>query len=351
MRAITNTGVFEANYLPRNSWKKYGIINANIKRMKTFLVDAVEDYFVDMHGKLPERNFEVMKSPATDKLSMTVCLFDTHFGSHIERVDNDGQNTKVIYSLEISKARVAKVIGRALQEMKERGEKKFDEFNIVLGGDNIEGDGSIYRGQVHHLEVNATYQVTEFVHTMTETLLKISEQYPDMKIRVHGIIGNHGEQRGNPTMNKFTDNYDFASYIHMQNIIGVYQKHGKLKNVALNFETNPTGPILRFEIKGHGFMGLHKYAKNLGTPSAGRNAMSLEKMQNNLKIVLTGHYHQSSINDYGDVKIVRIGSLVGPNSFTDELSIYSPGGEQALIISSKDEPMYSYSPIPLKVGA
>ncbi len=287
-------------------------------------------------------------SASNNKMAMIVAIFDSHFGCVVNRrIPEDPNTWEISYDFNIGKQRMDMLFNSAFAEITRRGKKEFDEIVIVIGGDNCDGDGSIFKSQIHHLEADPMRQIKLFTSALMDNAERCSHFVGQKgSVNMYGVVGNHGEMRGMPTMRPLTDNWDRNAYIWIDSILlRDQEKYNKLTNVKFLHNRAYDHPHLAFRVKGHSFLGVHALPRNLISPSSKLKLMNLEKLYPGLKIILTGHYHEGLITSAGDVRIIRVGTPVGPNDYSDELLIYSSGPEQALVVVAQENPLVSYIPV------
>lgn len=323
---------------------------SEILRTKLKIAISLEHLYKDiMKGASLKKKSVAPKKINKDKYSLIITIFDSHFGAHVVRNDNSKNNKWVVtFNYEIARQLIRKLFDRAIEEIETIGNDKFDEIIIALGGDNIDGDGSIYTGQIHFLEDNIIGQVETFVQTMLDEINRINKHFNyKYDINIYGVVGNHGELRFNPMPELFIDNADYWCFRLIDMLLIQAKRFDAFKNVNIFYNKEHGNPHFTFYVKGHQFMLVHEMRKNLFTATAKNEILNLIKMYDNLKVIITGHYHDSAIINFNGTKLIRTGSLVGATSYTDLLRIYAEQREQLILVVSSNEPTRNIIPVNL----
>lgn len=282
-------------------------------------------------------NKKLSKKKIKEPLSVTIGLFDLHIGEKIIYTDPETNESSVIYDHEIASKLLEDVFNQAYKVIDPIIDNVC-EINIVLGGDIVEGDAGIYPTQVYNMSTSILDQLKTASVEITKHILNTSTKYPDKKIRIYGIGGNHGEIRGGMPR-KLRDNYDIilAKYVDVAlRIHNEYNKH--LDNVQVIISESSLSAYIK-TCQGYIIEVIHELRKNLGTPKS-ENILLSRKAGWDVDLILTGHFHSPTFHQYGDVKVLRSGSLAGPNEYSKGLGIAPGGRHQFIVISSPEDVAY-----------
>jgi len=314
------------------------------RNFRDIMIDGMQELYKEAmaNTKTVYKNTNV--SVANSKKSCIINIFDSHFGETIKSANKDGIHS-IVYSFDIATKRMNAVFDEAIRIMNETKKTNYDEVFVVLGGDHIDGDGTVYPHQVHEIEEGFLSQLVQFQRAMITNIHKLSEfMGKDGKLIIVGVPGNHGMNKRNSTFHPILDNYDTGIYMHLWAYIEqIKSMYNKLQNVELYFPTNVE--YVNFMVKGWKIQARHKLPKNFNTPSVKVLVHGWREMHE-IDMLLTGHFHDSALATIGKTKVVRVGCLPGGNDFAEHLGLFGES-EQTIIITSKDKLIEQYIPVNL----
>jgi predicted phosphodiesterase len=165
-------------------------------------------------------------------------------------------------------------------------------------------------------------------------IINTSYLYRNIPINIYAIGGNHGEIRGGMPR-KYKDNYDLiiANYLE----IALRQRQldkNDIDNVSITVSEDSVSAYINLAV-GHRIELIHEIPKNLMTPKAEGMAMA-KHLNNGVDLIFSGHFHSPAYHELGKIKLVRSGTLVGPNQFSHELGIPHGSRQQTIILSTKE---------------
>lgn len=263
---------------------------------------------------------------------LVIKFFDLHFG---EKIDFEGQK---VFDMSVATMFMNEIIEHAMEVIN----FDFHEVILLFGGDLIEGDGSVYAGQHHHLEVGFVKQINTVAGAILNNVYRLSQFLgPNRKIRIIGIPGNHGlNKTAKHLHHPIQDNYDTAVYQHLENLIrNAQDRYNDLLNVRIDFAQDTH--YLAFDIFNWKAVVYHKARKNPATPSGENEISAWEKRYQNLKWVFTGHWHDGKIVPVGTVVHMRAGCFPGPNDYSMALGIFNNEPEENLLVIDENKGLES----------
>lgn len=314
---------------------------SKIRNKKSVLRRTVDNY-LDIMDKLyftnkkRTDNFKI-NSQSNSNNALIISLFDTHYGEEIKK---DGV---IKYNFDIADKRIRKYIKDVIKYYLDNKDS-IDEIYLVLGGDNIDGDGTVYPHHIQEIEEGFNKQIDRYIKIMTEVIEHLSTILKNKKLHIIAVAGNHGSNKRNTISHPIKDNYDTGIYLFLSTYIDKAKLQYKdLLNVFINFSYDEE--YYNFNVKGWNFQARHKLPKNFSTPSAKVLVHGWRELHN-IDCILTGHYHDGAIANIGKTKVVRTGSLVGTNDYSEHLGLFGDS-EQTLLLVDKDNLIKCYMPINL----
>ena len=288
----------------------------------------------------------VQFKPKTDpgKRAANIFLFDNHFGEKVLLRDGDKYNE---YNFDIGDARMDDDFNQSVARMSLVGLDNFDEINILIGGDNVDGDGTVYPGQGGNIVGDIAEQIDRYANAVLRNVKRLCILYNDtIPINIIGIAGNHGATKSNNSIviHARANNYDILTYKHIRNYLLGCQDAGMHNNVKMFFDHH--FEHYKVDIKGWGFVMIHKTSKTMTTPSPKLKSLST-LLNYNAHALVSGHFHETELASIGGYKLIRCGSMAGANEYSDSLGILRGPAEQLLIITSANEMIESFHPIVL----
>lgn len=252
--------------------------------------------------------FQTIDLPNGERIGL-VCISDIHFGKRFESINNK-------YSMEIAVERLNVLFNEIINWIKERN---ITYLHVVNCGDSIEGLNRI--SQIRVLETGVIDSAIQFGRIMVELLNKLSE-YTYLTYH-HVKSANHTEVRFlNVQAGQFPDEdleKVIINYIH-----DMLQSNSRIEvplydqEYAVFKECGKTIVVCH----GHQFRG-----KNI--------ANKVKEIQMllgiNIDILIVGHLHHELIttvgeNQFGNIKVIQLPSLVGSDNFSDTLFTGSKAG-------------------------
>lgn len=193
---------------------------SKIRNKKSVLRRTVDNY-LDIMDKLyftnkkRTDNFKI-NSQSNSNNALIITLFDTHYGEEIKK---DGV---IKYNFDIADKRIRKYIKDVIKYYLDNKDS-IDEIYLVLGGDNIDGDGTVYPHHIQEIEEGFNKQIDRYIKIITEVI----EHF-----RVDRIIKQDGYNETiyylfNDT--EYTDLKDLVSAIYLQEITDYYEKYNNAR--------------------------------------------------------------------------------------------------------------------------
>ena len=269
-----------------------------------------------------------------NKRAFVITFFDVHLGekAFAENPYRIDAQPLLVYNIQEAVRRTFHVFNEGINRMKSIGIDKFDELIIAIGGDNVDGDGSVYPGQIHSLDADINTQKLVFSETMIKIVASAAKLMKKVNgvVNVVGVIGNHGRSKFNLNADQIKGNADWQIYEFMKSQLTVLKTEtNKYNNVTLSYSSSSENK--GFTSKGWNFLLTHIMPQKLQAPSAQKKAQGLHDIYD-ADVILTGHYHETAYFRAGKSTVIRVGCLPGPNEYSDTLGIYSPGGEQLCLV-------------------
>lgn len=249
-----------------------------------------------------------------DGASLCILLSDTHFGKLTKHFNMHEANKRIM---------------SIPDKIVELGIRDLDEVVIMLGGDMIEGE-DIYATQSHHIEDSAIKQVMAAVDSFWNLGVKLSKQFPGLKVRYVTVPGNHG--RVSKTAAEET-NWDNIIYQMLGQIALAFGD--KSITVDVNFQTFHT-----FDVKGKTGMMYHHGTKHTGTPAMQVRLVGWMQ-QKHWDFMCHGHWHQWEIGTQFGKPVMKNGSLPGEDDLAERMGVFDPP-RQGWMLIRKDQPINQF---------
>lgn len=284
-----------------------------VEFIKTLIIDSHKDIIKDVKINKP-----IIHKIDKQNKSLVIALADTHFG---EKTKN--------FNMDTADKMVDDLFDSALDAI----DPSYDEITIVMLGDMVEGDGNIFSSQAYHMEETVMEQIRRCKNAIVRNAHKCSSLLKNGKVNIYGIPGNHGQKRG---ANVYDDtfSYDTCVYVGLFDIIETTKKYGKLNNVNVSFPLD-SEESYTVDVKGWKFGLQHILPKNLLTPAGQMKIMS-KLLNDKIDAVLTGHTHNATFTNIGKIKVMRVGCMPGPNSYSRNLNIPNDSPTQLYFTTTKD---------------
>lgn len=257
-----------------------------------------------------QNNFEISNN------DVLVTVADWHIGQTID-------STYGYYNFEAAQRRVNEYYSKIL-DIKKR--HTAENCHVVCLGDLIQGDIHQVFNRSNEFTINE--QVRKAVELLSEFLEKLSENFKN--VYVYGVVGNHSRRNPSKEDADINDNMDDQILEFVQMILK------DVKNIKFSPHIHPTQSY--FKIKNLNFLAIH------GDKQKVNNAKNIYQLATQLltigkrvDIVLSGHLHHSSINEYNTVRSIQVGCLPGSgDDFTIEKSLTGRPSQTVLVINDED---------------
>ena len=224
-------------------------------------------------------------------LSLVALLSDFHIGKVVKTVTGE-----VAYNTEIGLGRIYQTVDLIQESTKE----KVDELIINLAGDHIDGEG-IYPGQDVTLEIDVATQVFRTTEAVWKMLVNLRNIYP--KVRVVAVRGNHGRTKLSKEAN-----FDTMLLQSLKLISNISKS-----DIHIDFQY---GEFNTCNVQGWKLMTRHWAPNQAETPSSRARLGGWFDMHN-WDILTYGHFHHWGVFTYNEKVIVRNGSLVGGDDYSE----------------------------------
>lgn len=250
-----------------------------------------------------------LKSEDKNKRSLCLILSDIHYG---RKVENHEEN-RTIYSAKIAHERILSTPEILISTITNDQKARIDELVILIIGDIVDGEG-IYDHQLTELDIFASDQVLGATKALWECIKRLKKLFP--LVRIITTKGNHGRTRGS-----LEANWDNMVYQQLELLVD-------LNNDPQLTIKNRYGDYTIVDVKG--FKGLLRHRAPVHSDSGstqGKFAGWHEIHQ--FDFFCYGHYHHIGINDWNEKTIIRNGSMIGADNYSEELS-FRNGPQQML---------------------
>jgi len=258
--------------------------------------------------------------------TLVIHLTDLHAGKIVK--DQEG---RTVYNELIFKERIDRLCEQALKLLDNNISKSVPITNVALisTGDLANGEG-IYATQAYEQEIAPPRQVMSVVDVISKLIVSLLSR--GLSVEFYGVRGNHG-RTGKDT--DVASNWDLMIYM----ILDFWSK-AILKNPKLQIKYAETEHMV-FKLRGHGIMITHIAPEQVDSP-AGRVKINQWARRHCVDIIIYGHYHHAGIFDCDNVKVIRGGSTVGPDSLSDSMSKYSEPKQVVFGINEKRTTTFIY---------
>lgn len=275
-------------------------------------VELILDVFRESVAALPRLDIHPPKpaSGVFDDEEALLLLSDMQIGERVSREETNGLGA---YDIDIFRERM-QTLSHSVRKILEIHRRAYSvrRLNIFDLGDNVEGI-SIFRGQVHHLDVRMADQflvgAQEIAKFIVDMLSVVEE------IEFTGIIGNHGRM-GKKDEHHAMDNWDYLLYRTLQLLLANYADR-----ITWNI---PTSNWTLQTVNGQKFLLLHGDTVKSwnGIPYYGidradaRFTAMLAAHGESYRYMCLGHHHNpSDVDSPGGEKIMN-GTFVGGSDFS-----------------------------------
>jgi predicted MPP superfamily phosphohydrolase len=249
-------------------------------------------------------------------------LSDIHFGKIVDFKGEDSDLNK--YDKEIAKQRLAKLF---LETESHMYNNNIENLVILLGGDIVSGmihDELKYR--VNESLMNEIFQLATFI---SELINRLPEHF---KLKVVCVSGNHGRTQKRVEFEfKATNNFDYLFYLIV-------------KNMCPGIDIDVSETTCRcLNLNGKNYLVHHgdftRGGGNLaGAPviTGSRDAAKMAKKYNArgkiIEAIFIGHFHTHFYIPGLNVKVIGNGSVIGLDSFANELALFGEAEQNLIII-------------------
>lgn len=270
---------------------------------------------------LPKYQEHLIVDCDNDCREAILCVSDWHYGIEIKNMWNE-------FNPEICKIRVAKLLGETIQKVKLNKCKKIYLVNL----------GDLIAGRIHlGLRLDSRFDVVTQVMQVSEILAEfISSLTKYVKVEYFDCLDNHSRLEPNKK--------DAQELETLARITPWYLKERLKDNSNFNIVENVYSyDMSTFSVLGHNVIGVHG--------DKDKPASVIERLQaytrTQYELVLMAHRHHMSMDESSGTLLLCNGSLMGTDSYAQQLRLYSPPS-QNLIIVSRSNPMECVYRIPLQ---
>lgn len=238
---------------------------------------------------------------------------DIHYGKETET-----------YNVAVCEQRVVK-LAHAVGELTElrRATATIDRCKLLLGGDNIEGDG-IFPGQAWETEVDIiTQMIKEGPEVVANLIIYLAGVFPALDI--HGVPGNHGRQA---RFGSKRHNADSIFYEIVRSMVRAALSKEDYERITWDLPLDRPGGrewFARFDIcPGRGAMLIHgdQIRGQMGLPWYGfykkicgwRTTPATQGFQ----YLFSGHFHTQAKIDFNTATVFATGSPECSNAYALE---------------------------------
>lgn len=281
------------------------------------LLDSIKDNFKEVveTGVPSYKNKYVKKSEETAVL----VLSDLHFGEIVEEINNS-------FNLEIAEQRLGKIFDKFKYETDLRG---ITDVQLFLLGDFIFSANPVSRPDMKASsilpEINAGIHCFKVLASMIDSLV---EKYT---VTISGVVGNESRFHNGINMstlkNEARNNVDTMIYEMLS------QRYRNMSNVKFTNKGDSLEEIV--DVRGYKFLLVHGHQKYIKHSQLDKSFIEikarLEQFVGDIHYMCLGHIHSTNITD----RVFRNSSLVGSNSYSNELGFSKSYVSQNMLIVSK----------------
>jgi predicted phosphodiesterase len=253
------------------------------------------------------------------------------------------------FNLLIAKNRLDYYFDKMIEKYMERPDR-YDLIVLNLGGDHIEGDGSIYASQAFELETGINQQMIAFQEILMKNVKRLSMliEQNNGHIMIKAVPGNHGENRKDFMTNP-TSNFDYIMYMQIEYMLKIQKESGLMTNVSIEMP-NPImvdRKFVKYNIKGWNFHLEHIFQNNFITPSGQAKIRNLDEIADGVDVILTGHLHQEVMATIGKTTIIRSPALTGYDDYAHTLKAPMSESMHPILVTTPQQKIKEYLPISL----
>jgi predicted phosphodiesterase len=277
------------------------------KETKLRPVDLIEELKVKL-SELPKTDIKVSTYKPKEGDTLIVHFTDWHIGRIVRNEDG-----KEIYNIEVFKERVNKLLIEILTLLDQYIIKGTPIKDVVIlsTGDIVDGMG-IFASQESVSETSPPFQIMLAVEVIQNFILALLKR--KLNVTMQAVRGNHGEIRGDKGKAKDPNaNWDFMLYL----VLDFWAKAIiKDSNITIHYSELD---YLNLSIQGWKYHIRH-IAPQQGETAAGKAKFLGWARKHNCDVIVSGHYHHYSIGDKLGITIIKGGSLVGSDEYTEQLA-------------------------------
>ena len=254
------------------------------------------------------------KRQTTKKESLVVCLSDNHFGRQI--MDEDGTE---IYNMTIAGERVVQTRDKLFEEMTKEQLSRIDEVVILLIGDHVDGEG-VFPAQEMMLEDHVAEQVKHCVKAFWLMIKSFREKFP--MVRVVTTRGNHGRGGVSPD-----SNWDIMLFQQLELLIDLEGD----PNLTIK---NKYGEYNTVNVRGWKGMIRHKAPQQASTASGAIKFAGWYGIHH-WDFMCFGHFHNWGAMTWCGKQIIKNGSAMGPDDYSESLAVHDGPAQVAFTVSDE----------------
>jgi hypothetical protein len=262
-------------------------------------------------------------------MSLGALVSDVHMG---RRLDDEAGN--MIYNMNIARKRLIKYANEIVAAIKYN--KAIKELVLCVIGDIADGL-DIFPNQNEFLESAPFYQTKASVEVLWEMILIIKNYFPDLPIRIVTTRGNHGRIKSSQVTN-----WDAIVYQMLE--ILVDQSH---KDIPSNIRVYNSfkRPYQNIEIQGWKY-----HLRHVAPVQADTNAKKGQFASwygiHHWDAFCYAHFHHYGIMSWNGKPILRNGSVIGADDYSEELACYDNPNQLIFGVTEKSTACF-FEPINL----
>lgn len=331
INAINNTLSLRGTkpYLPPtylSPAEKSKITTENRKVLGTMLSELEE-----IRLSTPQVGSVNMRRATGDGESLVLVFSDWHFGQIVE----DSESSKEMYNTEIAQKRMSKVTTKLYDVFGTDRICAIDECIVILAGDMVTGE-LIFPHQAMMTDNHAAEQVKTVTKTLWYLLKELQEIFP--LVRVVSTRGNHGRTLASPEAN-----WDNIIYQQLELLIDLDQRDLALPVMTIK---NRYGEYATIDIRGWKCLVRHAAPVQADT-AAGMAKFASWADIHQWDLFVFGHFHHWGVMTWNGKPIIRNGSLVGGDEYSEGFAKCDNPVQMAFLV---DEENPCKVVVPLRLG-
>jgi len=248
------------------------------------------------------------------KYTAVLAVGDVHMGRLVT-----GPTGRSTYDVEVAKRRIASIPEKARSLVKGA---TVDELVILLLGDMVDGEG-IFTGQSDMASLPPFQQIITVLKPLW-TMIEVLRRKLGVPAKVLAVPGNHGKTKGDSVLT----NYDNILYYMMEltSTVG--------KNRMVEVISNRPHKWNSAEVKGSTILIRHKAPIQADTASARARFGGWEAIHH-YDLMVYGHTHHFGVHTYNGKMIIRNGSIIGPDDYSEELAVHDTPSATIFLLSER----------------